>query len=382
MNYRTLGNTGLKVSEIGLGSECFVNRDEQFAIEMYENALKKGVNYFDLYNPEPYIRSNLGKAMRGRREKFIIQGHLCSAWIDGQYKRTRDMTQVKAAWEDMLTRLETDFIDVGMIHYVDEQTDYDRVFRGEVIEFAKSLKAAGKIRHLGMSTHNPAVALQALRTGLIEVLMLSVNPAYDMLPSNEDVNILFEEGAFQNPMSNIDPEREELYRYCETYGIAVTVMKPFAGGSLLNEKTSPFGVRLTVPQCLHYCLTRPGAASVLAGAKTVDELKEAAAYSDLPESEKEFAGVLANAPAHRFSDRCMYCGHCAPCSAGIDIALVNKLTDLCEVQGEIPETVREHYAALSAKAGGCIACGKCEKNCPFGVHIIEHMKKAVSIFGC
>lgn len=382
MNYRRLGNTGLKVSETGLGSECFVNHDEAFAMEMYDKALEKGVNYFDLYNPEPYIRSNLGKAMRGRREKFIIQGHLCSAWIDGQYKRTRDIAQVKAAWEDMLTRLETDYIDVGMIHYVDEQSDYDRVFGGEVIEFAKALKAQGKIRLLGMSTHNPAVALQAVRTGFIEVIMLSVNPAYDMLPSNEDVNILFEEETFSGPLANIDPEREELYRYCETKGIAVTVMKPYAGGSLLSAKTSPFGVAMTVPQCLHYCLTRPGVASVLAGAKTVGEMTEAASYSDLPESEKEFAGVLAHAPAHSFSDRCMYCGHCAPCSVGIDIASVNKFADLCEVQGEVPETVREHYSALSAKAGDCIACGKCEKNCPFGVHIIEHMKKAVSIFGC
>ncbi len=382
MNYRTLGKTGLKISEIGLGSECFVNHDEAFAMEMYECALSCGVNYFDLYNPEPYIRSNLGKAMEGRRDKFIIQGHICSAWIDGQYKRTRNMVQVKAAWEDMLTRLNTDHIDVGMIHYVDEQADYDKVFGGEVIEFARDLKAKGLIRHLGMSTHNPKVALQAVGTGLIEVLMLSVNPAYDMLPSNEDVNTLFEEETFsENVLSNIDPEREELYRLCEAKGVAVTIMKPYAGGALLDEKSSPFGVKLTVPQCLHYCLTRPGAASVLAGAKTCEQLKEAAAYSDLPESEREFASVLATAPAHSFSDKCMYCGHCAPCTAGIDIASVNKFTDLCEAQGEVPETVREHYAALSAKASDCVECGSCEKNCPFGVHIIKAMKKAVTIFG-
>ena len=381
MNYRALGKTGLMVSEVGLGSEGFVGKSSEEANELIETALKNGVNYFDLYNPEPYVRSNLGSAMRGRREKFIIQGHICSAWIDGQYKRTRDIGQVKAACKDLFERLDTDYIDVGMIHYVDEQKDYDKVFGGEIIEFVKQLKADGKILHIGMSTHNPKGAVQAVKTGIIEVIMLSVNPAYDMLPPNEDVNILFEEETFANVLSNIDPEREELYRLCEFEGIGITVMKPYAGGALLDAKTSPFGVKLTVPQCLHYCLTRPAAASVLAGAKNCEELTEAAKYSDLPESEKEYAEVLANAPAHSFSDKCMYCGHCAPCTKGIDIATVNKFADLCQVQEMVPETVREHYEALSAKAGDCISCGQCEKNCPFGVKIIEHMKKAVEIFG-
>lgn len=381
MNYRMLGKTGLKVSEIGMGSEGFVGKSPEAANELIETALENGVNYFDLYNPEPYVRSNLGAAMKGRREKFIIQGHVCSAWIDGQYKRTRDIKLVKEACEDLFQRLDTDYIDVGMIHYVDEQKDYDKVFGGEIINFMKELKAQGKVRHIGMSTHNPKVAKQAVETGLIEVIMLSVNPAYDILPPNEDVNTLFEEETFSNALSNIDPAREELYRLCALKGVGITVMKPFAGGALLDEKTSPFGVKLTVPQCLHYCLTRPAAASVLAGAKTCEQIREAAAYSSLPDSEKDYAKALANAPAHSFSDRCMYCGHCAPCTKGIDIAMVNKLADLCEVQGEIPETVREHYAALNAKAGDCIACGKCEKNCPFGVKIIEHMKKAAKIFG-
>ena len=381
MKYRELGKTGIKVSEIGLGSEGFVGKDKEYAFALIDAALESGVNYFDLYNPEPYVRSNLGEAMRGRREKFIIQGHLCSAWLDEQYKRTRDIKLVKAACEDMFKRLETDYIDVGLIHYVDEQADYDKVFGGEIIEYAKSLKAEGKIRHIGMSTHNPKIAAQAVKTGLIEVIMLSVNPAYDMLPPNEDVNTLFESETFANALSNIDPVREDLYRLCEFEGVGITVMKPYAGGGLLNEKDSPFGVKLTVPQCLHYCLTRPAVATVLAGARTIEELKEAARYSELPESEKEYAETLANAPAHSFSDKCMYCGHCAPCTKGIDIASVNKFADLCSAQGEVPETVREHYEALTAKASDCIACGKCEKNCPFGVKIIEHMKKAVEIFG-
>ena len=64
---------------------------------------------------------------------------------------------------------------------------------------------------------------------------------------------------------------------------------------------------------------------------------------------------------------CMYCGHCAPCPQGIDVAAVTKLLNLAKAQEELPETVREHYAVLEHGGGECIACGACEKRCPFEV---------------
>ncbi len=383
MKYRNLGKTGLTVSEIGLGSEAFVSAPEAESLRLLDAAVEMGVNYFDCYNSEPQVRDVLGKAMRGRREKFIVQGQIGSCWEDGQYKRSRKMDEVKAAWEDLLRRFGTDYIDVGMIHYVDEQKDYDEVFGGPFIEFVKELKEQGKIKHIGIGTHNPKIALQAVRTGLVEVVMLSVNPAYDILPPNEDINVMFEKATYekQSVMASIDPEREELYRLCEERGVAITIMKPYAGGALLDAEQSPFGVAMTVAQCLHYCLTRPAAASVLAGAKSVEELREAVEYCGMPEEKKEYATLLSSAPAHRFRDKCMYCGHCAPCSVGIDIAAVNKFADLCAAQGTVPETVREHYRVLEHKAGECIACGACEARCPFGVKIIGHMEKAREIFG-
>lgn len=383
MHYRTLGRTGLKVSEVGLGSEAFVNQDDVFAQNLIRAALEAGVNYFDLYNPEPYIRSSFGKAMEGQREKFILQAHLCSAWIDGQYKRTRDMGEVKAAFADLMSRLNTGYIDVGMIHYVDEQKDFDKVFGGPVIEFAKEQKAAGKIRHIGMSTHNPRIAIQAVKSGLVDVVMFSVNPAYDILPPNEDINTLFKAETYQGPdvLSSTDPEPQALYSLCESQGVALTVMKPYGGGALLKADESPFGAAMTVLQCLHYCLTRPGVATVLAGAHNQEELMQAAAYCEAPDEEKDYAQLLSSCPAHPFTDKCMYCGHCAPCTAGIDIATVNKFADLCEAQGTVPETLREHYAALEHKAGDCVACGACVGRCPFGVKIVEHMEKTKGIFG-
>lgn len=68
---------------------------------------------------------------------------------------------MKEAFEDLLTRLQTDYIDLGMIHFVDEPEEFNCIMNGEFIEYVHELKATGKIRHIGMSTHNPDVAKMA-----------------------------------------------------------------------------------------------------------------------------------------------------------------------------------------------------------------------------
>jgi predicted aldo/keto reductase-like oxidoreductase len=90
--------------------------------------------------PEPAVRTNIWKAICGVRDKIIIQGHICTVYEDGQYKRTRDINQTKTAFEDLLKRLDTDYIDVGMIHYVDSLEDYKAVFETEIITYAQDLK--------------------------------------------------------------------------------------------------------------------------------------------------------------------------------------------------------------------------------------------------
>lgn len=78
--------------------------------------------------------------------------------------------------------------------------------------------------------------------------------------------------------------------------------------------------------------------------------------------------------------KCMYCNHCQPCPAHLDIAAVTKFLDLAQQQEAVPETVMEHYWSLSATAEDCLMCGRCEPNCPFGVKIRENMKRARKVF--
>ena len=219
----------------------------------------------------------------------------------------------------------------------------------------------------------------AAESGKIEMILFSVNPAFDMLPASEDLNDYFKDEYYANA-GGITPERAELYRICEQNGVGITVMKGYAGGRLLDAKTSPFGVALTPVQCIHYALTRPAVASVLTGFDSIGHVDAAVAYETASEEEKDYATVLAGAPAHAYSGQCTYCGHCAPCPAGIDIAMVNKLLDLALMHDEVPATVRAHYKSLSANGADCTSCRGCERRCPFGVHVSERMKQAESVF--
>lgn len=162
-------------------------------------------------------------------------------------------------------------------------------------------------------------------------------------------------------------------------GIGITGMKVFGGGDLLSEH-SPAGKALTVPQCIHYALTRPAVASVMSGVRSMEELQATIAYERTSQQERDYASVFAPLPRISWQGHCMYCGHCAPCPKGIDVAVVTKFLNLAKAQGEVPETVREHYKDLKKHADDCIACGACEKRCPFGVSVIENMKEAVRLF--
>lgn len=383
MKKRLLGKTGLLVSEIGFGGEWLERHPESESIELIRYAGEQGINIIDCWMPDPKSRDIIGKAMLGNREKWYVQGHLGSTWQDGQYVRTRDMKYVKPAFEDLLMRLQTDYIDLGMIHYVDTEDDWKYLQNSEFMEYVKELKAKGTIRHIGMSSHNPKIAKLAVQSDFIEMILFSINPAFDMLPASEKLDDLLSEGyKYDQKLSGIDPDRAELYKLCEEKNVGITVMKGFAGGRLFDKQRSPFGVSLSPIQCIHYALTRPGVSSILCGYDTKEQVEQAVHYENASEIEKDYASVLANAPFHSCRGECTYCGHCKPCAAELDIAMINKYYDLAAMQPKVPATIKSHYMLLEHKASECISCQACESRCPFGVPVAERMKKTVELFGC
>ena len=381
MRYRELGNTGLLVSEIGMGCEGFSENNCAMTKELFDLAEREGINYFDLYASDPKLRSAVGNALEGRREKIMIQSHICSVWKNGQYLRTRNLAEVKEGFSEMLSLLKTDYIDVGMIHYCDAEKDWQEILDNGILDYARELKAKGLIRHIGLSSHNPIVARKAVESGNIEVLMFSVNPVYDLQPPTENVDDLWADDVYKKTYMNMDPDRQRLYEICQSRGVGITVMKCFAGGDLLNAELSPAGAALTPAQCIHYCLTRPAVATVLCGAHTTGQLRECIAYETASDAERDYASAFASFPKISWSGHCMYCSHCAPCPMKISVADVTKFLNLAVSSGAVPETVREHYKVLEAHGSDCIQCGACEHRCPFGVAIRKNMKKAVEIFG-
>ncbi|MBR4426643.1 MAG: aldo/keto reductase [Spirochaetales bacterium] len=380
MIYRKLGKTGLEVSEIGFGGEWLEQHDEDESVELMRYASTKGINIIDCWMPDPKSRDIIGKGMKGCRDKWIVQGHIGSTWQNGQYKRSREIDEIAPAFDDILKRMDTDYIDLGMIHYVDAEDDWNNCLNSEYIKYVHRLHDQGVIRHIGISTHNPRIAKKAVETGFVEMILFSINPAFDMRPATEDLDSMFT-GYDESALSGIDPERAQLYQLCDQRNVGITVMKGYCGGRLLKAESSPFKVAFTPKQCIHYVLTRPGVSSILVGFDTKQQVDEAVSYETATEEEKDYASIIANAPLHSYSGQCTYCGHCKPCPVNIDIAMVNKFYDLATQQEVVPESVREHYRNLGVTASSCIGCHGCESRCPFGVKIADRMAKATELFG-
>ena len=381
MKTNILGRTGMVVNPVGLGCEHLEKLPYEQVKAVVDAALDAGINIFDVFMSEPNVRSYIGRALEGRREQVILQGHLCAVWENGQYKRSRNIEDVKHFFTDFMTRMNTDYVDIGMIHLVDTQEDFDIIFGGEIIEYAKQLKEQGVIRCIGLSSHNPVIALQAVQTGLIDVLMFSLNPAYDLLPENTALGDVFKADTFkQKGLEGINDVRAKLYATCEQMGVAITVMKGLGAGSLLKAETSPFGVALTVTQCIQYALDRPGVAAMMVGCRTPEEVQIAIDYQNATEEQRDYSVLLGTDPKYSLAGKCMYCNHCLPCVMGIDIAAVNKYLDLADQSGVTP-TLQAHYNDLQTTASDCIGCGDCETRCPFGVGIVSRMEKAAKLFG-
>ncbi|MCR5324837.1 MAG: aldo/keto reductase [Lachnospiraceae bacterium] len=380
MNYRTLGKTGLKVSEIGFGGEWLERHDDAHSIDLLKYAHEKGINIVDCWMPDPKSRDIIGKAMEGCRDSWYVQGHIGSTYQNGQYVRTRDMKYVRPAFEDLLARFHSDYVDLGMIHYIDSVEDWNNVMNGEFIKYVHELHDKGIIKHIGLSTHNPVIGKLAVETGFIEMILFSINPAFDMRPATENLESMFG-GYDKDQLSGIDPERARFYQMCEEKNVGLTVMKGYFGGALLDKDRSPFGVAFTPVQLIHYALTRPGVSSILCGYDTKEQIDDAVYYENSTDDEKDYASVIANAPLHSYSGQCTYCGHCKPCPVDIDIAMVNKFYDLATAQVNIPESVAQHYKALKHTSSECVGCKGCESRCPFGVEVAERMKRTAELFG-
>jgi len=380
MEYREIGATGRKASVIGLGCEHIDGKPYAQVEATIKTALDCGVNLLDVFMPGREIRGQIARAIGSRRGDVMIQGHIGSTDVGQQYDISRDLPTVQRYFEDLL-RLFGGYIDFGMMFFIDSDKDYQGVFDTGFADYVRRLKEKGDIGHIGFSSHHPETALKVINTGLPDMLMFSVNPAFDMLPSEEYILDRFEKELDSGLFKGIDPKRAELYKLCTQKQIGITVMKAFGSGKLLSPEHTPFAQPMTAAQCIHYALSRPAVASVLPGCQTPEEVRDVMRYFELDDTQRDYADVLAGM-RNDFTGNCVYCSHCQPCSADIDIAAVNKYLDIARLDiKNVPPSIRSHYQNLPHGGSACMCCGSCEERCPFGVPVIENMKRAVELLG-
>lgn len=382
MIHRMVGNTGIEVGVIGLGTEHLDNRPREAVEEVIGAAVDHGVTLMDVFMPGEAVRTNIGHALVGRRHKVALQGAIGSVDLRDQYDVSRDLDVCKRYFENLLRFLKTDYIDFGMLFFMDTHEDIDAMLNNGIVEYARQLKREGKIRAIGASAHNPDTARRVIEEGLAEMMMFSVNPAFDMMPGTGDIVDMIDNASLA---ASIDPKRAEFYRLCQSGGIGLTAMKPLCAGKLLSAEHSPFASALTPVQCIHYALTRPAVAGVLVGCRSREEVEAAVRYVDASDAERDYSRAVSafrKGGKGGFSGSCVYCNHCLPCPSDIDIGAVNKYLDIARLDAEnIPPSVARHYLSLPAHGSDCVECGNCESRCPFSVSVTENMKEAAALFG-
>lgn len=363
MEYRIQPKTGEKISVIGIGTGTIWQTPEDEAVKALEYACQSGINYIDLATAGSKTFTYVGKALACVRKKIFYQIHFGADYSSGEYGWTTDLDAVKRQIDKILTELKTDYIDYGFIHCLDTDSDWADYQKNGVFDYLIKLKDSGIVRHIGLSSHTPKLANTILDLGIIDQLMFSVNPAYD-----------YQHGEFASGSGN---ERMGLYRRCESEGIGIAVMKPYSGGQLLNADTSPFSAALTKIQCIKYALDKPGVLTVLPGIRDLADIKEILHYFEASEEELDYSLISKFTPKD-MNGVCVYCNHCRPCPAGLNIGLINKYYDLAKMGDPM---AADHYKKLPMHASNCIACGHCDSRCPFNVRQTDRMEKIASFFG-
>lgn len=370
MILRDLGKTGLKVGEIGLGTEHLKRASKETIIPIVDKAIENGINYFDLiFNFHAYLDS-FGAAFRGRRDRVILTSHLGSAERKGQYFKTRSVRKCESTLLSALSRLGTDYIDIANVHYVKDMKEFEEISSDHgVLELAHRLKEEGTARLVGISTHDVSVVKKAAESGRFDIVTFQVNMANNALP-----------------------RRTEALAACAREGIGLVAMKPFAGGYLLRQgktvgiapirKGGGKTVRMKIPSfmtpthCITYVLSQIGVSTTIPGVRSVEELDGVLSYLSATADEKDFSEILNKFKEYE-TGQCVYCNHCLPCPSNIDIGEVTRLFDIAKFS--LTEDLKAKYTAHQLKASQCTKCGACVDRCPFEVDIISNMEKARSL---
>lgn len=334
MKYVTLGKTGLKVSRLGFGGIPIQRIDSAGTVKLFDALEKHGINFIDTARGYTVSEGYIGEAIRGRREKFVIATKSMS--------RTRDA--MAADIETSLSLLGTDYIDLYQIHNASPEQLEIVMSEGGALEALYEAKSAGKIGHIGLTSHSIETFKLALELPWVETFMF--------------------------PYNIVENEVEPLIEECAKRGIAFIAMKPLAGGAIDNAHLA-----------LRYISANKSLTVALPGMYSEDEVEmnDHAVNDESTLNESELADIerIRTVLGGNF---CRRCGYCAPCTAGINIPQVF-LFDGYYTRYGLTEWASSRYGSLEIKASSCVDCGACEGRCPYNLPIRKMLREVAERFG-
>lgn len=334
MEYRTLGKTGLRISRMGFGGIPIQRIDKEGTRSLMKELLEAGVNYIDTARGYTVSEEYLGYGLEGIRDQFVLA--------------TKSMARTKEAMaadiETSLGNLRTDYIDLYQVHNPSMEQLEQVMAEGGALEALKEAKAAGKIRHIGLTAHSAAVFARALELDWVETIMF--------------------------PYNIVENQGEELIRKCGEKNVGFVCMKPLAGGTIEDATLA-----------LRYVCSNPDVTVVIPGMAEARELEEnvKACENSMPLT-KEEEEKLEAVRKQLGTNFCRRCNYCAPCTVGINIPSVFLFAGYLE-RYDLGDWARDRYQSLSVKASACVECGECETRCPYHLPIREMLKKCAAEFG-
>ena len=310
MQYRRLGNSGLEVSAIGLGTNNFGDNSRwpfhmgpKEVAELIDASMDVGVNTIDTANAYGEGRSEeyIGLALKRKREQAVIATKVHGRMGEGPNREGLSRKAIMHEVEQSLGRLRTDYIDLYQLHQVDNETPIEETLRA-----LEDLVRQGKVRYIGCSNFEAWRVCEAIWTSKAEGLspMVAVQPAYSLL--------------------NRDVERE-LLPFCDQYGVGVLPYFPLEHGLLTGKyrrgEEAPAGTRLAsrtgplesanfdvleglekfskerghtlLELAFAWLLSRPSVSSVIAGATSAEQIRANAAASDWQLTERDLGEIDA-----------------------------------------------------------------------------------------
>jgi hypothetical protein len=334
MRFRPLGHTGLRVSVVGFGGIPIQRISRAEAVAVVRLSLERGINFFDTAIGYTDSEEKLGAALAGGlRNRAILATKTPKA----------SMAEAAEQLDTSLRRLQTDHVELYQLHNVGSLEDLERrTGPGGAYEAALAAKNAGKVLHIGVTTHKIPVGLAALKSGLFESIMI--------------------------PFSILENEpAAELMPLAKRLGVGFIAMKPIGGGVITHAALS-----------LRYVLSQ-GADIVIPGMQSAAEVEENAAVGDAhwALNPEEMAALQAEADALGRSF-CRRCDYCQPCAQGIRISTLLHAPSVFLRSGWA-RLATDKWADLVATAATCTECGECMARCPYGLRIPELLKENVTL---